>query len=114
MTLALQVSLGAIAIYLVILFVRWCCVQQPSEHAAQQAAFAAVALSGACIGGGYPLLWAMSRNIAAYAERGSTAFTFAGNLPPGVDEDDLLVVLTVGILVLIGQAVAAVWRACQQ
>jgi hypothetical protein len=113
MTLALQVSVGALAIYLLILFIRWCRVREPSEHAAQQAAFAAVALSGACIGGGYPLVWAMSRNIGAYVERGSTAFTFTGNLPPGVDEDDLLIVLTVGILVLIGQAVAAGWRACQ-
>lgn len=113
MTLALQVSLGSIAIYFVILFIRWAHVRQTPESASRRARFAAVALSGACIGGGYPLLWAMGRNLNAFVERGTTTFSFAGNLPPGVDEDDLLIVLVVGVLVLIGQAAAEVWRACQ-
>lgn len=113
MTLALQVSVGALAVYFLILFVRWCNLHRPTQDASHRAAIAAVALSSATLGGGNQLLWAMSRNIGAFLDRGSTTFTFAGNLPPGVDEDDLLIVLTVGMLVLVGQACAEVWRACR-
>ena len=48
----------------------------------------------------------MLRNVSAWFERGSLTFTFANNLPPGVDEDDLLAVLVVGMMILVGQAVA--------
>jgi hypothetical protein len=84
-----------------------------SEDASRHAMLSAAALSGATIGGGYPILWVMARNAIDWFDRGSTTFTFAGHLPPGVDEDDLLVALLIGVLVLIGLAISEVWRACQ-
>jgi hypothetical protein len=113
MTLALLVSFGTLVFYLLILFVRWCRVRPSSEGASRHAWIAAAGMSGAGVGAGYPILWAMFRNLGGWFEHGSTTFTFVGNLPPGVDEDDLLPILVIGTGYLIGQAVAEVWRACR-
>jgi hypothetical protein len=99
--------------WILILAGRWLRVQPATSESATRAAFAAAGLSGAYIGGAYPILRAMARNLSAWFERGSTTFTFAGNLPPGVDEDDLLVVLVIGMAILIAQATAEVWRSFQ-
>ncbi|MFN8636956.1 MAG: hypothetical protein U0893_24170 [Chloroflexota bacterium] len=111
MTLALLVAFGTLICWVGILVLRWLRVMPSSPEIATRALFAAAGLSGAYIGGGYPLVWAMIRNLSAWVERGSTSFTFAGNLPPGVDEDDLLALLVIGMAILIGQASAEAWRA---
>jgi hypothetical protein len=76
--------------------------------------FAAAGLSGAFIGGAYPIVWALGRNVVAWAEHGSTTFTFASNLPVGVDEDDLLTVIVIGLLILVAQALGEASRAVRQ
>ena len=69
--------------------------------------------SGAFVGA-YPVAWAMGRNVAIWAERGTTTFTFAGNLPVGVDEDDPLTVIVIGLLILVAQALGEASRAVRQ
>lgn len=113
MSLTFQVGVGALVVYLLILLIRWFRVRPLSMLASQRAALAAFAFSGAVIGGAYPLLWAMGRHIGLFVEKGSATFTFAGNLPYGVNEDDLLVSFLVGMIVLVGLAVAEFYRACQ-
>jgi hypothetical protein len=113
MTRALLVAFGTLGFWVAILTLRWLRVVPTSVETATRALFAAAGLSGAYIGGGYPLIWGMVRNLGNWAESGSTAFTFAGNLPPGVDEDDLLIMLVIGMAILIGQATAEAWRAFQ-
>jgi hypothetical protein len=110
MTLALQVGVGTPVFWLLLLFARWINVLPVTAETSRRSAFAAAGLSGAYIGGGYPLMWAMARNVGAWIEHGSTTFTFAGNLPPGVDEDDLLVMLVLGMTIFVGQSTAEAWR----
>jgi hypothetical protein len=105
MTLALQVAFGTLFFWLLLVALRWLNVQPITIDASRRAAFAAAGLSGTFIGGAYPLVWAMFRNLAHWMEQGSTTFTFAGNLPIGVDEDDLLALAIVGLLLFAGQAV---------
>ena len=114
MTLALQVAYGTIAFWLALLVLRWLNVQPITSDASRRTAFAAAGLSGAFVGGVYPVVWAMTRNVADWAERGSTTFTFAGNLPVGVDEDDLLTVIVIGLLILVAQALGEASRAVRQ
>ena len=111
MTLALLVACGIVAFYLAIIAVRLNRRRRLTPADMNRAVFAAAGLSGSCIGGGYPIFWAMGRNLIAWFETGSTKFTFTGNLPPGVDEDDMLFFLVVGMMILIGQAAAEAWRA---
>ncbi len=47
-------------------------------------------------------------------EQGATTFTFAGNLPPGVDEDDLLAGLVLGSVILVVLTTAEVGRAIRR
>jgi hypothetical protein len=91
-----------------ILIGRWAAVLPLNRAAATRAMVAAATLSAATIGGGYPLLWALVRHRNLWFERGQTTFTFAGNLPPGVDEDELLVMLVFGLIFIIIHAVADV------
>lgn len=114
MTLALQVAFGTIIFWFVLILLRWLNVQPITADTSRRLAFAAAGLSGAFIGGAYPVVWAMSRNVAAWAERGSTTFTFTGNLPVGVDEDDLLTVIVIGLLILVVQALGEASRAIRQ
>jgi hypothetical protein len=110
MTLALQIAYGTLVFWLLLLALRWLNVQPITEDATKRAAFAAVGLSGTFVGGAYPLVWAMSRNVVNWLEQGSTTFTFSGNLPVGVDEDDLLALAIVGLLLFIGQVVGEASR----
>src|SRR4051812_4277256 len=110
MTLALQVSYGTLVFWLLLLALRWLNVQPITVDASRRAAFAAAGLSGTFVGGAYPLVWAMSRNLTHWMEQGSTTFTFAGNLPVGVDEDDLLALAIVGLLLFTGQVVGEASR----
>lgn len=114
MTLALLVACGTLALWLILLALRWVNAQPASERASRRALLAAAGLSGAYVGGGFPIIWAMASNVRDYLEHGSTGFTFAGHLPPGVDEDDLLFYLVVGMAILMGQAVAEAWRAVRR
>ena len=111
MTLQLLVALTIPIFWMLILIGRWLLVRPNREGDARRALLAASALSGACVGGGYPIAWVLVRNLNAWSERGGSSFTFAGNLPPGVDEDELLVILVVGLVIFIIQAVAEVRRA---
>jgi hypothetical protein len=111
MTLALQVAFGTLIFWIGILIVRWLNVKTLTLEAYRSAAFAAAGLSGAYIGGVYPIAWVMVRNLGLWFEQGTTTFTFAGNLPPGVDEDDLLTVIVIGLVILVGQATAEARRA---
>jgi hypothetical protein len=65
MTLALQVACGTIVFWFALLLLRWLNVHPITADASRRAAFAAAGLSGAFIGGAYPLAWAMGRNVAA-------------------------------------------------
>ena len=113
MTLALLVSFGTIFFYLLIMLVRWLRVRPAREGASRRAWIAATGMSGASIGAGYPIIWAMVTNLGRWFENGSTTFTFVGHLPPGVDEDDLLPILVIGTGYLIGLSIAEAWRACR-
>lgn len=113
MTLAVLVASGTLLFWLGILALRWLKVAPSTESTATRSLFAAAGLSGSYVGGGFPIVWAIIRNLSTWAETGSTSFTFAGNLPPGVDEDDLLVFLVIGMGILIAQATAEAWRALQ-
>lgn len=111
MTLALKVAFGTILFWFVLIILRWLNVQPITADASRRLAFAAAGLSGTFVGGVYPVVWAMTRNVAAWVERGSTTFTFAGNLPVGIDEDDLLTVIVIGLLILVAQALGEASRA---
>ena len=111
MTLALLVACGTPLLWVAMLVLRWLRVMPASKESATRALVASAGLSGAYIGGGYPLVLPVVRSLSSWVETGSTAFTFAGNLPPGVDEDDLLIFLVVGMGIQIGQATAEAWRA---
>ena len=113
MTLTLLVAFGIVAFWVVILLARSLRGRPMTQAAARRAIFAASGFSGALIGGAFPIGWAMTTNMDAFLGRGITSFTFAGHLPPGVDEDDLLVFLVIGLAILLIQAVAEVWRACR-
>ena len=113
MTLGLLVACGTLIFWLMILFARWLRVRPSSTTASQRAIFSAAGLSGALVGGWYPIAWAMLSNLDAYRETGTTTFKFAGHLPPGVDEDDLIFFLVIGMAILLIQAIAEVWRACR-
>jgi hypothetical protein len=63
MTLALLVAFGTLTFWVIILVLRWLRVAPTSTETATRALFAAAGLSGAYIGGGYPLVWAMFRNL---------------------------------------------------
>jgi hypothetical protein len=65
MTLALLVAFGTLGFWLAILTLRWMRVAPTPAETATRALFAAASLSGAYIGRGYPLIWAMLRNLRA-------------------------------------------------
>ena len=75
-----------------------------TKESTTRAGVAAATVSAATIGGAYPLLWVMVSNLRSWSERGTTGFTFAGHLPPGVDEDELLVVLVFGLIFVLAHA----------
>lgn len=110
MTLALLVALGTVLAWLGILGLRWLQVRPTTNDSSTRALFAAAGLSGAYVGGAYPIGWAMFRNLTVWTEQGATTFTFAGNLPPGVDEDDLLAGLVLGTVILVVRATAEAGR----
>lgn len=104
MTLALLVAAGTLAFWLVILVGRWAMVLPMTKESTTRAGVAAATVSAATIGGASPLLWVMVSNLRSWSERGTTGFTFAGHLPPGVDEDELLVVLVFGLIFVLAHA----------
>jgi hypothetical protein len=110
MTLALLVAFGTLAFWVLILLIRSIRKRPTGATTSQRAVFAAAGLSGAFVGGGFPVVWAMVSNVSDWWASGRTGFTFAGHLPPGVDEDDLLVILVIGMAILMGQAVAEARR----
>jgi hypothetical protein len=110
MTLALLVALGTVLAWFGILALRWLQVRPITPDASTRAIFAAGGLSGAYVGGAYPIGWAMLRNFSVWMEQGATEFTFAGNLPPGVDEDDLLAGLVLGSVILVVRTTAEAVR----
>jgi hypothetical protein len=110
MTLALLVALGTVVAWLGILTLRWLRVRPTTPDVSTRAIFAAGGLSGAYVGGAYPIGRAMMRNLGVWMDQGATTFTFAGNLPPGVDEDDLLAGLVLGTVILVVRATAEAGR----
>lgn len=108
MTLALLVAVTTLLIWPVLLFLRWAHVLPVTRETSGRGVFVALTFSGASVGGVYPVVWAISSNLRAWGESGRVTFTFAGHLPPGVDEDDLLVFIVVGMLILLIQATAQV------
>ena len=56
MTLALLVAFTAVLVWLAILVVRWALVRPATRITSGRAAFAALAFSGACVGGAYPIV----------------------------------------------------------
>jgi hypothetical protein len=110
MTLALLVALAMLLVWPVLLFLRWARVLPVTHEISRQAIYVAGAFSSAMVGGVYPIVWAMISNLLTWSETGRTVFTFAGHLPPGVDEDDLLAFIVAGLMVLVAQAVAAARR----
>jgi hypothetical protein len=110
MTLALLIAVGTVLAWLGILTLRWLQIRPLTPDVSTRAIFAAGGLSGAYVGGAYPIGWAMLRNFSVWMEQGATTFTFAGNLPPGVDEDDLLAGLVLGSVILLVRATAEAGR----
>lgn len=104
MTLAVLVFVGTVIAWLVILVLRWAAVRPVTPELSQRSMFAAAELSAAVVGAAYPTLWAVSSNLGAWMATGRAGFVFAGHLPPGVDEDDLLIVLIVGVAILVARA----------
>ena len=114
MTLALLVAPGTLAARLGIIVLRWLSVRPINSETCTRAIFAAAGLSGAYVGGAYPVGWAMLRNVGAWMKGSTAAFTFVGNLPAGVDEDDLLAGLVLGGVILVIQATAEAARAVRR
>src|SRR3712207_875045 len=110
MTLALLVASAAVILWLLILSLRWARVLPVTPTIREHAIVVASGFSAAMVGGVYPVAWAIVSNLMAWGDTGRTTFTFAGHLPPGVDEDDLLMIVVVGLMVLVGQAAAGVRR----
>ena len=108
MTLALLVAVATFIFWLLLLFVRWARVLPVTRRISGEATFVALGFSGATMGGVYPIVWAISSNLKVWGDTGRTMFTFAGHLPPGVDEDDLLIAVVVGLTILLSQAAAEV------
>ena len=107
MTLALLVAASTFLTWLLILFLRWARVLPVTQKIRDEAVVVACSFSAATVGGVYPIAWAILSNLKAWADTGRTVFTFAGHLPPGVDEDDFLIMIVVGLMVLLGQATSA-------
>jgi hypothetical protein len=107
MTLTLLVVMATIFIWLLLLICRWLIVLPLTEETYTRTVVAAVSLSGALVGGAYPIGWILVSNLLTWQSTGVPGFRFASHLPPGVDEDELLIVLVVGLLILIGQAFKA-------
>ena len=104
MTLALLVAISTFPIWVLILLLRWVRVIPVTRKIREESILVASGFSAATVGGVYPITWAILSNLRAWGETGHPAFTFAGHLPPGVDEDDLLLMIVVGLMVLLGQA----------
>jgi hypothetical protein len=104
MTLSVLVIVTTIVAWLVILGVRWATVKPTTEDLSQRSIFVAAEFGGAVAGAVYPMVWILCSNLGAWMATGRAGFAFAGHLPPGVDEDDLLLVLVVGVLIFFARA----------
>ena len=104
MTLALLIAASTFPIWLLILFLRWARVIPITRTIREDAILVAAGFSAATVGGVYPIVWTILSNLQTWGETGRTTFTFVGHLPPGVDEDDLLLIIVVGLMVFVGQA----------
>lgn len=106
MTLAVLVILGTVCAWLTILAVRWATVKPVSSELSQRSIFVAAEFGGALAGAAFPTLWVVCSNLTTWISTGRAGFVFTGHLPPGVDEDDLLMVLIVGMMILVSRGFA--------
>ncbi len=110
MTLALLVATATMLVWVVLLALRWARVLPVTREIRERGILVAGSISTVTVGGVYPIVWVISSNLQGWAESGRTVFTFAGHLPPGVDEDDFLVFIVVGLLILLGQTMSQTRR----
>lgn len=110
MTLAVLVFTCAVLAWVTIMVVRWATVRPVSRELGQRSIFVAAEVSGAVAGAAFPTLWVVCSNLGSWFTTGQAGFVVAGHLPPGVDEDDLLIVLIVGMTILLARGCARFYR----
>lgn len=101
MVLVVVVILGTLIAWAVILTKRAKAGLPLTETICERAFFAALEFGGAVIGAALPILWIIGANSVASIRTGTVRFAFPGNLPPGVEEQDLLGALVVGTIILL-------------
>lgn len=104
MALGLFVVVGIVACWLILGVARWLHVRPSSPEINRYTLWAAVGFGSALGGGLFPTLWLITSNLVSWLRTGTTVFKVEGHLAPGVDEDDLLLALLVGTLILIIEA----------
>jgi hypothetical protein len=105
-SLEVQIVVGGIGCWLVLLFGRYVLDLSLSDTISVRAAFVAFGFISALWGAAWPLVWVL---FGTFLQPG-TPLTFSKNLPPGIDEDDLLIVLTIGALIMFWYAASETVR----
>jgi hypothetical protein len=99
--LAVLVTLGTILAWVVLLVVRKQRRLPISQAVSERSFFAAFEFGGAVTGAAFPTAWIVGANIVKAIQTGEIRFDIAGNLPPGVQEQDLVAILLVGSVILL-------------
>lgn len=99
--LAVLVALGTVLAWVIILSVRKRRGLPITQAVCERSFFTAFEFGGAVTGAALPTAWIMGANIWKVIQTWDVRFSISGNLPPGVDEQDLVAILFVGTVILL-------------
>ena len=99
--LAVLVALGTVFAWVVLLVVRRQRRLPITQAVCERSFFAAFEFGGAVTGAAFPTAWIVGANVLRALWTGEIRFDIAGNLPPGVEEQDLVAILLVGSVILL-------------
>jgi hypothetical protein len=101
LALAILVALGTVVCFALLIVRRLRRGLPCTQAVCQRAFFTGFEFGGAITGALFPTVWVIARNALKGWQTGDTRFVIAGNLPPGVEEQDLVAVLFVGTAILL-------------